>query len=287
MNSRPTIYPTITKATDDSEVIRMWVSLKRQQTQQGYLRTIRQFLQFVDKPLVEVKLEDLIQWIESLLLRNHTQNTIRTKVSIVKSLFSFAWKIGYLAVDVAKLVKPPMGVEAIHERILEADEVKKLIAATQMERDRVVLSLIYTTGLRVSEALSINWQDLKPLETGGQVTVEGKGGKLRTVLLSQSLWQQIQSLPRNPKADAIFSTKFWNRLDRHQLHRNVKRAAEKAGINPHVSIHWLRHAHACHALKAGCDLDVLMRSLGHSSLTVTSKYLHVRPTEGSSQFIDL
>jgi integrase/recombinase XerD len=115
----------------------------------------------------------------------------------------------------------------------------------------------------------------------------GKGEKIRTVLINQSLWQQLISLPRKEGTDAVFVTKFGNRLDRHQLHRIIKAAAERAGVNSHVSAHWLRHAHACHSLENGCDIDVLMRSLGHSSLTVTSKYLHARPNEGSSQFIEL
>jgi integrase/recombinase XerD len=162
-----------------------------------------------------------------------------------------------------------------------------LIGAAKPGRDRSLLSLIYTTGLRASEALGIDWQDLQPRTNGGQVTVMGKGGKVRTVLINQSLWQQLTSLPRHSSTDAVFVTSFGNRLDRHQLHRIIKAAASRAGVNPHVSAHWLRHAHACHSLENGCDIDVLMRSLGHSSLTVTSKYLHARPNEGSSQFIDL
>jgi integrase/recombinase XerD len=97
----------------------------------------------------------------------------------------------------------------------------------------------------------------------------------------------VQQLPRSDKTSAVFLSRFENRLDRHAVHRLVKAAAEKAGINPHTSAHWLRHAHASQSLENGCDIDVLMRSLGHSSLTVTSKYLHARPNEGSSRFINI
>jgi integrase/recombinase XerD len=209
------------------------------------------------------------------------------KVSVVKSLFSYATKIGYLNLNVTAALSAPSQVNALHERFLEQEEVRKLIGAAREGRDRSLLSLIYTTGLRASEALGIDWQDLQPRTNGGQVTVMGKGEKIRTVLINQSLWQQLTSLPRKEGTDAVFVTKFGNRLDRHQLHRIIKAAAERAGINSHVSAHWLRHTHACHSLEDGCDIDVLMRSLGHSSLTVTSKYLHARPNEGSSQFIDL
>ncbi len=277
----------LTEITDDPSLIQMWLTLKGLQTKKLYTRTVRQFLEFVGRELADVHLEDLLQWMESLSFRRYSKNTISLKVSVVKSLFSYATKIGYLNFNVTAALKAPSQVNALHERFLEQEEVRKLIAAAREGRDRSLLSLIYTTGLRASEALGIDWQDLKPRARGGQVTVMGKGEKVRTVLINQSLWQQLISLPRHFSTDAVFVTKFGNRLDRHQLHRIIKAAAERAGVNSHVSAHWLRHAHACHSLENGCDIDVLMRSLGHSSLTVTSKYLHARPNEGSSQFIEL
>ena len=128
---------------------------------------------------------------------------------------------------------------------------------------------------------------MKPRKNGGQASVVGKGGKARTVLISQSLWEQLMSLERSHKTDAVFVSRTGRRLDRTMVHKIIKDCAARSGVNSHVSAHWLRHAHACHSLENGCDIDVLMRSLGHSSLTVTSKYLHARPSEGSSQFIEL
>lgn len=287
MTPLTTYHPPVTEAADDTQLVSMWLSGKSQSTQQIYARAASGFLEFVNKPLVKVLLEDLTGWIESLFLKGYSQNSIALKISVVKSLFSYAWKIGYLSVNVSRAIKAPSLTSALHERILEQTEVKKLIAYSHPGRDLVLLTLIYSTGLRVSEALGIDWKDVKSRNKGGQVTVTGKGGKVRTVLLSQSLWQQIMALPRHEKTDAVFVTKFGNRLDRHQLHRIIKDAANRAGVNPHVSTHWLRHAHACHSLENGCDIDVLMRSLGHSSLTITSKYLHARPEEGSSQFIEI
>ena len=276
----------LTAATSDDEIISLWLQSKSRNTQIAYTRTVRAFLDFVDKPLADLTLDDLMLWVKSLGLR-YTTNSVKLKVSVIKSLFSYAWKVDYLEVNAAKVIPTPDGVDARHERFIEPEEVRKLIGGTRTERDLVLLSLIYTTGLRVSEALGIDWPDLKPRAQGGQVTVTGKGGKVRTVLIGESLWQQIQSLKGESETEAVFVTRTGNRLDRHRLHRIIKAAAARAGVNPHVSAHWLRHAHACHSLENGCDLDVLMRSLGHSSLTVTSKYLHARPNEGSSQFIEL
>ncbi|MEA5511803.1 tyrosine-type recombinase/integrase [Crocosphaera sp. UHCC 0190] len=295
MTPLTTYHPPITEVDNDAQVIYLWLSGLSPSTQKTYTRTVNQFLSFVEKPLAKVLLEDLTRWVDLLFLKDYSQNSIALKVSTIKSLFSYAWKIGYLSLNIAKAVKAPSGISALHERILEQPDVKALIEAAKVgrgatalaERDRTLLTLIYATGLRATEVLSINWRDLRPRKEGGQVTVTGKGGKVRTVLISQNLYQQLQQLKRSNKTDAVFTTCRGNRLDRHQLHRIVKAAAEKAGINEHTSTHWLRHAHACHSLENGCDIDVLMRSLGHSSLTVTSKYLHARPNEGSSQFIDI
>ena len=277
----------LTAATNDGSLLRMWLLGKSERTQHLYTRTICQFLSFAGVPLADVKLEDLTQWLDSLFYRQYRQNTISLKVSVVKSLFAYAHRIGYLDLNVTAALKTPSKANAIHERFIPQEEVRKWLAGAREGRNRVLLSLIYATGLRASEALGINWQDLQPRREGGQATVIGKGGKVRTVLIEESLWQQLQSLQRHPDSEAVFVSNRGNRLDRHQLHRMIKKAAERAGINPHVSAHWLRHAHACHSLENGCDLDVLMRSLGHSSLTVTSKYLHARPNEGSSRFIHL
>lgn len=276
----------LTAATSDEQIISLWLSGHSKNTQKTYRRTVRAFLDFVEKPLADLTLDDLALWVKSLELR-YTINSVKLKLSVIKSLFSYAWKVDYLEVNPAKVIPTPGGVDARHERFLEQDEVRRLISEAREGRDRCLLSLIYATGLRASEALGIDWKDLQPRANGGQVTVAGKGGKVRTVLVGESLWLSLQSLKGECETEAVFVTSTGNRLDRHKLHRIIKAAAERAGGNPHVSAHWLRHAHACHSLENGCDIDVLMRSLGHSSLTVTSKYLHARPNEGSSRFIEL
>jgi site-specific recombinase XerD len=82
------------------------------------------------------------------------------------------------------------------------------------------------------------------------------------------LWAELKQLPSSDKTEAVFLSRFGNRLDRHAIHRLIKKAVEKAGINPHTSAHWLRHAHACHSLNNGAGIDLLMKSLGHSSLAL-------------------
>ncbi len=280
-------YPKLTDAHRDLELIRLWISQKSPTTQKTYLMVSRQFLTFVGKELNLILLDDILLWLESFQLRDFSQNTINNKLAAVKSLFSFGVKTGYLSANPAAMIKTIKAKEALNERILLEQEVKELIDAAESQRDSLILILLYILGLRISELVGLNWSDFQPTEEEIAVTIFGKGHKTRTLLISPQLWSELQQLPRSEKTEAVFLSRFGNRLDRHAIHRLIKKAVEKSGINPHASAHWLRHAHACHSLNHGAGIDLLMKSLGHSSLAVTSRYLHVKPSECSSKFLDL
>jgi len=280
-------YPLLTETTSDSEFVRLWISQKAKTTQLLYVMVAKQFLDFTAKTLHQVMLEDIVLWLESYQLRKSSQNTINNKLGIIKSLFSFGVKTGYLQINPAALIKTTKAKDALNERILEEADIQRLIKAAKPGRNLVLLKLVYILGLRVSELVNLNWSDFIETGTGVVVTIFGKGSKTRTLLIGKQLWQEIKELPKSELTNAVFLSRFGNRLDRHAIHRMVKATAETAGINPHTSIHWLRHAHACHSLKNGAGVELLMKSLGHSSLAVTSRYLHVRPDESSSQFIKM
>jgi integrase/recombinase XerD len=280
-------YPKLTNAATDTELIRLWISQKAKTTQKTYITISRQFLAFAGKELREIMLEDILLWLESFQLRQASQNTINNKLGAIKSLFSFGVKTGYLLANPVSMVKTLKPKDALNERILLDEEVKKLITAASSVRDRSILILLYILGLRISELVGLNWSDFQPTEEAIAVTIFGKGHKTRTLLITRTLWSELKQLPRSDKTEAVFLSRFGNRLDRHAIHRLIKKAVEKAGINPHTSAHWLRHAHACHSLNNGAGIDLLMKSLGHSSLAVTSRYLHVQPSECTSKFIDL
>ena len=216
-------------------------------------------------------------------------------MAAIKSLFSFGVKTGYLSANPASMIRTTSAKDALNERILQAEEVKQLIdeAANERDqrklalRDRLILVLLYILGLRISELVGLNWSDFQSTGEAIAVTIFGKGHKTRTLLINHQLYSELKQLPRSEKTEAVLLSRFGNRLDRHAIHRLIKKAVEKAGINPHTSAHWLRHAHACHSLSNGAGIELLMKSLGHSSLAVTSRYLHIKPSECTSKFIDL
>ena len=274
-----------TNATIDSEIIVSWLSDKSNSSRVTYASAVKQFLTFTGQTLADVRVEDIQQWVRSFELRNYSQYTIKVKVCTIKSLLTYCYEVGYLPINVGKRVKPPNPKQGLSQRILDNHEVEKLIKATQPGRDRLLFSLIYACGLRVSEICALTWDDLTPRGDGGQALIYGKGQKSRVVLIPDGLWQKLMELPRSKKTDAVFYSYRHKPLDRTWVHKLLKKAAVEAGINLSASSHWLRHSHATHALEGGCDLHLLQQSLGHADLGTTQKYLHARPDQGSSQHL--
>lgn len=283
------IQNKVTNASGDRELILIWLGGKSETTQISYNSTVNKFIEFIDKPLVEVKLEDLQLWSRGLKAR-FKLTTVANKVLVIKSLFSFAVKTGYLTLNVGSFLKTPKAKETIAERILDIEDVKTLIKyGVKNERDRLMLSLMYGCGLRVSEVINLTWNDLRPHGDGdgGKATVFGKGSKTRVVLIPDKLWQQIKEFEKYYRVNQyVFISRNHNKMDRSVVHRMIKRACKRVGIDERASAHWLRHSHASHSLEAGCNLRLLQLSLGHASVTTTERYLHISPDAGSSQFID-
>ena len=280
-------YPHVTNAQSDRELILIWMADKSRTTQISFKSTIEKFLEFIDKPLVDVRIEDLQLWKQGLSAR-FKPTTVANKVLVIKSLFSFAVKVGYLPINIGSFIKPPKTKEALAQKILTVADVKRLIDASNSRRDGLMLSLMYGCGLRVSEVVGLTWDDLKPhQEGGGKATIFGKGSKTRVVIIPPRLWRQILEFKQISQiCQWVFVTRTGNQMERSIVHRMVKSASRRAGVDERASCHWLRHSHATHSLEAGCNLRLLQQSLGHASVTTTEKYLHISPDRGSSQYID-
>ncbi len=117
----------------------------------------------------------------------------------------------------------------------------------------------------------------------------GKGGKTRAVVLSAQTWAELMTLREEADdSQPVFpSRKGGRHLRRNQVFRIICAAAKRAGISEKVSPHWLRHAHASHALERGAPIHLVQATLGHSNVATTGKYLHARPMESSGRFLSV
>jgi integrase/recombinase XerD len=145
----------------------------------------------------------------------------------------------------------------------------------------------------VSELCTLAWRDLQPNADAGQITVLGKGSITRSIQLPASVWELVTGLQTKDTApdDPVFrsrkDTKNCGFLQPVAVFRMVRTAAARAGIKLPVSPHWLRHAHASHALDRGAPIHLVQATLGHASITTTGRYLHARPKESSSRYLPL
>jgi site-specific recombinase XerD len=270
-------YQLIHADTDDEMLVEMWITKPRRarsrHTQAQYRRVWNSLRQALPKPLQTIKVDDLMAWANYL---QGTPHTIKVHVAVVKSLFSFAYKVGYLRVNPAVLLETPHVPDQKHAKVLREEEIFALLAAAKVQRDKVLVRTLYSAGLRVSELCHLRWQDVVSTSAGKAVLViYGKGGYQREAEISVATHHALQDLRGDARPeDYIFRTRTGHHLDRSEVHRLLKRLADEAGLNKQVSAHWLRHSHASHALDNGANPKAVQEQLGHSSLAVTTGYLH-------------
>lgn len=279
---------TLPIARVDDRLVEMWVFGLSASTQENYRRIASRFLEGVNKPIQLISLADLQGWQTSLASKS--ANSQRTAISAIRSLLSFSHRIGVLSQNLGAEMKLPKSKDTLNERILNEEEVAAIIDGELNPRNRAILRCLYSGGFRVSELCSLKWKDLKSRGSAGQVTVFGKGGKTRTVLLPGSVWAEINQLRSSAGInDPVFASREKDSGDRHldrtQVYRIVSAAAKRADIQVRVSPHWLRHAHASHSLERGAPVHLVQQTLGHSNIATTSRYLHARPTDSSSLYL--
>ena len=288
VDSTQTTPSSVQPSDATSRLIEMWVHGLSPQTQDRYRRTTRRFLTFVNKPLHLVTLADIQGW--QLTMTELSPSSQRTALATIKSLLSFGHKIGVLQDNVGLAMRKPKALDCLNERILSQAEVQTMIDKETNPRNRTILRLLYSGGLRVSELCQLKWKNLSARGESGQVTVLGKGQKTRTVLLPAGVWKELCSIRGDAGAlDAVFCSREGDdegqHLDRTQVYRIVAAAAKRAGIQGKVSPHWLRHSHASHSLEHGAPIHLVQQTLGHASIATTSRYLHARPSDSSALYL--
>jgi integrase/recombinase XerD len=265
----------------------MWLHGRPEGTRDIYLPVIQDFRKHVgDKPVSAVTLSDLQGYAD--LYATQKQSTIDRKLSTVRSLLTFAHRTGMIPFDVGRALRLPKVPETLIEKLLSEDEIQRIIAAETDRRNQVLLRILYASGIRASEAAGLRWGWVKPRQNGGgQITVLGKGVKVRSILLPQSAWRALESIKPNKAKpeDPVFVNKNGKALDRTRITHIVGKAAAKAGIDKAVSAHWMRHGHASHAIDRGAPITLVQTTLGHGSIITTSRYIHAQPDQSSSQFL--
>lgn len=226
-------------------------------------------------------------WIGWLHEEGYAPRTMARKLSALRSLFRYLEREGRLDHNALHLIAPVKTGKTLPP-VLSVDEVERLIAAPETTtplgiRDRALLEVMYATGLRVSELLSltlghVNW-------TEATIKVRGKGNKERLVLLGDLAVDALERYVHESRPallrsaqDALFLSHLGAPLSVRGFHLILRRHLRTAGINRTVTPHTLRHSFATHLLEGGADLRSLQELLGHANLSTTQVYTHVSQT---------
>jgi site-specific recombinase XerD len=173
------------------------------------------------------------------------------------------------------------------KRVISETEVALLIRAARSKRGRLLLQVAYAAGLRISEIVGLSWPDVIARDKGRvQLSIAGKGGKLRQVLLQAEVSGALLALAPPDATGPVFCGRSAQRLGERAVFGMLKRTAKRAGLPAAVSPHWLRHAHGSHALDRGATLQEVQETLGHDNIATTSGYLHARPDSSSGLRLD-
>jgi site-specific recombinase XerD len=282
--------PDLARPASDDHLIELWLHGRSMHTQRAYRADIERFRARAGKPFSLVTLTDLQNF--SATLATLAPSSRYRILSAVKSLLAFGHRLGYLTFDVGRVLRLPPVRNRLAERILSEPDLHRILSLEPDARNRALLSLLYASGIRVSELCRLAWRDLQANEDGGQVTVFGKGGMTRSIRIPVSVWNQLLTLRAanaHPDEPVFRSRKHkdggW--LRPLAVLRMVRKAAVRAGVQVAVSPHWFRHAHASHALDRGAPIHLVQATLGHASITTTGKYLHARPKDSSARFLGL
>jgi integrase/recombinase XerD len=280
-------------APDDAELVALWLKRRRsERTRKTYTRELAWWRAELGRPLAFVTLTDLQAALDRA--RELAPRSIALRVAVLRSLFSFAHRTGYLRFNVGAALEGPKAPDRRAERMLEPDEFAALLAATRGSRhgsrDHAIVRALYVIGCRCSELVALPWDRFHRNEDGsGSVTIDGKGGETRHVWISAGTVLELEGLEPEleRRTGRIFRNRFGSPLEVRDVQKLVTRAAKRAGIPRAVSPHWLRHTTATRRALAGAPLHEIAADLGHASIRTTSLYLHARPGRGSAAWLDL
>ncbi len=265
-------------------------------TAKAYAEDINQFAAFLEaegrlKCWRETDYPAVRRFLAHLNRAKYAKRTIARKLAALRGFFKFLVRQGEIAANPAAIaLSPKLGrrlPKFIYQESIEAFLSAPDDSTPLGQRDRAILEVLYATGMRVSELVALNGEDLD-LQSR-QARVRGKGGKERVVLLGRpaaealrryigdtrpALAREAQRRGNNP-GDALFLNRWGDRLRDGGVRRLVRKYVLKAAQDRDVSPHTLRHTFATHLLDAGADLRTVQELLGHASLSSTQIYTHV------------
>ena len=257
------------------EKFKQWLLSKRYSpsTIKTYSEALKSFLIFYrEKPIAEISNEDVIVFNNDYILKNNLSASYQNQTVNAIKLFFQTIRNTKMLVD--KIHRPKRS--KVLPNVLSKEEIKSILNAHSNIKHKMMLSLIYSCGLRCGELLA-----LKPVHIDSKRNIvllkNSKGQKDRIVPLSPFILEMLREYYKlfKPKTYLFEGQEVGNPYSDKSLQSVLKQALIKAGIKKPVTLHWLRHSYATHLLESGTDLRYIQELLGHNSSKTTEIYTHV------------
>ena len=243
---------------------------------------LQEFCRANNITFLKIKNTELTSYTRHLYTQGLSAKSITRKISSFKSFFQYLVKHNVLRSNPCLGIKAPKAKKSL-PKTLNVDEISRLLNVkltnhTKM-RDHAIFELIYSSGLRVSEVVGLNIEDVAMDDQ--ILTVRGKGNKMRALPFGNvakaalNKWMDHRIKISSAEDRAIFLSKSGQRLSIRSVQKSIRSWGIKAGINQKLSPHILRHSFATHMLESSKDLRLVQELLGHESLSTTQIYTHL------------
>lgn len=243
----------------------------------------------------QVLRDNILLYLESLRAVGKSSKTVSRQISSIRSFHQFLLREKVCDQDPTVHLEMPKKEQTL-PKVLSIEDIDALISAPSIEkpqgiRDIAILEMMYGSGMRISELIALNLEDVHI--TMGFVRVFGKGGKERIIPLGRGALTACtnylnearpQLLGNAPKNDSFFITQRGKRFTRQGCWKIIKEHAQTAGITKELTPHVLRHSFATHLIENGADLRAVQELLGHSDISTTQIYTHVSKTRLSEVY---
>ncbi|MHC4287523.1 MAG: tyrosine recombinase XerC [Planctomycetota bacterium] len=250
----------------------------------------------IDAAIITADVNTIRRYMADLGKNHYSKSTTARKLATLRSFYKFLVKRERISSNPVISIKTPKQDKKL-PKFLEYEEVVRLLNTPPVNtclgaRDRAILEVLYSTGMRVSELVSLNMDDVDFLSE--VIHVRGKGKKERICPIGSSALQAIQNYiefrnrrmanDSNFDSRVLFANKHGQRLSTRSVRRKMDKYLIEAGLDPAISPHTLRHSFATHMLNNGADLRSVQELLGHQSLSTTQVYTHITTSHMNEQY---
>ena len=255
----------------------------------AYIRDVKKLADFArekEKTELEIKRSDLSEFIYNISKSGVATRSQSRIISGIKAFYKYLIMEDYITMDPTELLESPkIGMKL--PDTLSIKEIDRLIAAIDLskaegERNRAILEMLYSCGLRVTELITLKLSNVSFVE--GFIKVVGKGNKERLAPIGNTALKYLniyinevrnhQKIQKGHE-DIIFLNRRGKQLTRVMIFTIIKKLAEKIGLKKNISPHTFRHSFATHLIQGGADLRAVQEMLGHESITTTEIYTHI------------